>query len=56
LPGLAAMNEKASRLQAYQRNIERYEKLLKPKLNATELRFVEQRCLKNGLPWQCCNL
>jgi hypothetical protein len=37
------MNEKASRLQAYQRNIERYEKLLKPKLNATELRFVEQR-------------
>ena len=37
------MNEKASRLQAHQRNIERYEKLLKSKLNATELRFVEQR-------------
>jgi hypothetical protein len=30
-------------LQAHQRNIERYEKLLKSKLNATELRFVEQR-------------
>jgi hypothetical protein len=37
------MNEKASRLQAHQRNIQRYEKLLKSKLNATELRFVEQR-------------
>jgi hypothetical protein len=37
------MNEKASRLQAHQRNIERYEKLLKSELNATELRFVEQR-------------
>jgi hypothetical protein len=37
------MNEKASRLQAHQRNIERFEKLLKSKLNATELRFVEQR-------------
>jgi hypothetical protein len=37
------MNEKASRLQAHRRNIERYEKLLKSKLNATELRFVEQR-------------
>jgi hypothetical protein len=40
---VAAMNEKASRLQAHQRNIERYEKLLKSELNATELRFVEQR-------------
>ena len=37
------MNEKASRLQAHQRNIQRYEKLLKSKLNATELHFVEQR-------------
>jgi hypothetical protein len=40
---VAAMNEKAYRLQAHQRNIERFEKLLKSKLNATELRFVEQR-------------
>jgi hypothetical protein len=40
---VAAMNEKASRLQAHQRNIERFEKLLKSKLNATEVRFVEQR-------------
>jgi hypothetical protein len=40
---VAAINEKASRLQAHQRNIQRYEKLLKSKLNATELRFVEQR-------------
>jgi hypothetical protein len=37
------MNERTSRLQAHQRNIERYEGLLKSQLNAVELRFVELR-------------
>lgn len=37
------MNEKAARLRAHQRNIDRYQRLLKSNLSATELRFVEQR-------------
>jgi hypothetical protein len=41
--GVVAVNENASRLQEHQRNIERYEKLLKSQLCATELRFVERR-------------
>lgn len=37
------MSEKAARLLAHQRNIDRYQKLLRSNLSATELRFVEQR-------------
>ncbi len=37
------MDEGAERLRASQRNIDRYQKLLKSNLNATEMRFVEQR-------------
>lgn len=37
------MNEKAARLRAHLRNIDRYQKLLRSNLSATELRFVEQR-------------
>lgn len=37
------MNERVSRLQAHQRNIERYESLLKSELSAVELRFIEKR-------------
>ena len=37
------MDEKAARLRAHQANIDRYQRLLKSNLNATELRFVERR-------------
>ena len=37
------MNEKIARLRAHQRNVERYQGLLKSKLSQVELRFVEQR-------------
>jgi hypothetical protein len=37
------MDEKIARLRAHQRNVERYEGLLKSNLSPTELRFVEQR-------------
>ena len=37
------MNERIARLQALQNNIARYEGLLKSKLSAVELRFVERR-------------
>ena len=37
------MNDRIARLQSLQTNIARYEGLLKSKLNAVELRFVERR-------------
>ena len=37
------MDEKAACLRAHQANIDRYQRLLKSNLNATELRFVERR-------------
>ena len=37
------MDEKIARLRAHQRNVERYQGLLKSKLSQVELRFVEQR-------------
>ena len=37
------MDEKIARLRAHQRNVERYEGLLKSKLSQVELRFVQQR-------------
>jgi hypothetical protein len=37
------MDERTARLQAHQRNVKRYEELLKSKLNQVELRFVQQR-------------
>jgi hypothetical protein len=37
------MDERAARLHAHQRNIDRYQSLLKTNLSAIELRFVEQR-------------
>jgi len=40
------MSERIARERAHQRNIERYEGLLKSSLNETELRFVNQRLLE----------
>ena len=37
------MNDRTSRLEAIQNNIARYEGMLKSKLSAVELRFVERR-------------
>jgi hypothetical protein len=37
------MNERAARLRAFERNIDRYQRLLETKLNETETRFVRQR-------------
>ena len=37
------MNDRSARLHAIQNNITRYEGLLKSKLSAIELRFVERR-------------
>ena len=37
------MNERIARVHAHERNIERYERLLKSSLNETEVRFVNQR-------------
>ena len=37
------MNERIARLRAQQRNIDRYQGLLKSSLSEIELRFVEQR-------------
>jgi hypothetical protein len=37
------MNERIARLRAHQRNIDRYEGLLRSTLSTMELRFVEQR-------------
>jgi hypothetical protein len=43
------MNDKMARLRAHQRNIDRYETLLKSSLNDVELRFVEQRLSEERL-------
>jgi hypothetical protein len=37
------MSERANRLRSHQRNIDRYQGLLKSSLSDIELRFVEQR-------------
>ena len=37
------MDEKIARLRTHQRNIDRYQNLLKTQLTATELHFVEKR-------------
>lgn len=37
------MNDRLARLHTYQRNIDRYERLLESNLSAIELRFVERR-------------
>jgi hypothetical protein len=37
------MSERIARLHAHQRNIERYEGILRSSLSETELRFVNQR-------------
>jgi hypothetical protein len=43
------MNERIARLRAHQRNIDRYEGLLKSSLSEIELRFVEQRLSEERL-------
>jgi hypothetical protein len=43
------MNERISRLRAHQRNIDRYQGLLKSSLSEIELRFVEQRLSEERL-------
>lgn len=52
LVGVMDMNDRAARLHAHQRNIDRYERLLKSDLSAIELRFVEQRLSEERLAWQ----
>jgi hypothetical protein len=43
------MNERIARLRAHQRNIDRYEGLLRSTLSEVELRFVEQRLSEERL-------
>ena len=43
------MNERIARLRAHQRNIDRYQGLLKSSLSEIELRFVEQRLSEERL-------
>jgi hypothetical protein len=43
------MNERIARLRAHQRNIDRYEGLLRSTLSKVELRFVEQRLSEERL-------
>jgi hypothetical protein len=43
------MSERANRLRCHQRNIDRYQGLLKSGLSDTELRFVEQRLSEERL-------
>jgi hypothetical protein len=43
------MNERIARLRAHQRNIDRYQGLLKSSLSAVELRFVERRLAEERL-------
>jgi hypothetical protein len=43
------MNDRVVRLRRHERNIERYQALLKSKLNDVEMRFVEQRLSEEHL-------
>jgi hypothetical protein len=43
------MSERANRLRSHQRNIDRYQGLLKSGLSDIELRFVEQRLSEERL-------
>jgi len=43
------MNERIARLRAHQRNIDRYQGLLKSSLSAVELLFVERRLSEERL-------
>ena len=43
------MNDRVARLRTHQRNIDRYEAILKSSLNDVELRFVEQRLSEERL-------
>jgi hypothetical protein len=49
------MKDKTTRLLAHERNIDRYQGLLKSGLSDIELRFVEQRLSEERLAWRCCN-
>jgi hypothetical protein len=43
------MNDRIARLRTHQRNIDRYQGLLKSSLSEIELRFVEQRLSEERL-------
>jgi hypothetical protein len=43
------MNERIARLRAHQRNIDRFQGLLKSGLSAVELRFIERRLSEERL-------
>jgi hypothetical protein len=43
------MNERIARLRAHQRNIDRFQGLLKSRLSAVELRFIERRLSEERL-------
>jgi hypothetical protein len=43
------MNERIARLRTHQKNIERYQSLLKTKLNDVEVQFLEKRLSEERL-------
>jgi hypothetical protein len=43
------MSERIARLRTHQRNIERYQSLLKTKLNEAELQYLERRLSEERL-------
>jgi hypothetical protein len=43
------MDERIARLRAHQKNIERYQDLLKTKLNEVELQYLEKRLSEERL-------
>jgi len=43
------MNERIARLRAHRRNIDRFQGLLKSRLSAVELRFIERRLSEERL-------
>jgi len=43
------MNARIARLRAHQRNIDRFQGLLKSRLSAVELRFIERRLSEERL-------
>jgi hypothetical protein len=49
MTGVAFMYERTTRLRAHQRNIDRYQGLLRSGLSDIELRFVEQRLSEERL-------
>ena len=47
LAGALVMDERIARLRAHQKNIERYESLLKTELTEFEMHYLEKLCAKS---------